>query len=81
VQPPKRQIIKTRPQRPYIIARIVLFIIVLVALGFVVLLTAKPHGHALTEQAWQVALQEAPRTERTAPVQASMGHPAHADLR
>jgi hypothetical protein len=49
----KRQIIKTRPQRPYIVARIILVIVVLLALAFGAwsLLHGHPvHALALVEQ-------------------------------
>ncbi len=78
IQPPKRQIIKTRPQRPYIVARIVLVIIALVVLLVVMLLLAKPHaarGAPLLTLTVQV--QEALPAARTAPILRLTEHPAH----
>lgn len=48
MQPPKRQIIKTRPQRPYVVARYILAIVVLLALTLAAFEFFKSHqGHAL----------------------------------
>lgn len=78
MQPPKRQIIKTRPQRPYIVARVVLAIVVLVVLLVVMLLLAKPHAaHGAPLLTLPVQVQEAPPTARTAPILASTEHRAH----
>ena len=47
MQPPKRQIIKTRPQRPYIVARIILLICVVAALVAAAWFFLRPHpAHA-----------------------------------
>jgi len=63
MQPPKRQIIKTRPQRPYIIARIILVLIAVTALVLLGLLLLHPHpAHA--------ALQEAVLAGRKTAIQA-----------
>ncbi|HXW50930.1 MAG TPA: hypothetical protein VEJ41_02975 [Candidatus Acidoferrales bacterium] len=61
MQPPKRQIIKTRSQRPYIAARIVVVIIVLAAIAIAAFELLKPHaGHALgAEPVTYVLRQEA----------------------
>lgn len=74
MRPPKRQIIKTRSQRPYVVARLVLALIALVALAVVAaLLFSHPHrAHA--------ALQEAPLAGRKAAIQASVERFAHEAL-
>ncbi len=57
----KRQIIKTRPQRPYVIARVILALIIAVALALAAWFVTHPHpGHAF------MLLQEAPAAERMA---------------
>jgi hypothetical protein len=81
MKPPKRQFIKTRPQRPYILARIVLIVLVVIALTLAIVILTKPHAaHAISHLATIALLQEAHLAARTAPVQASIGHPVHADL-
>lgn len=81
MKPPKRQIIKTRPQHPYIVARIVLIVLALVALLLAVLLLSKPHVHAAALPALLLALQEAPFAARTAPIPVTTEHRAHEHLR
>ncbi len=78
MQPPKRQIIKTRSQRPYIVARIVLVIIALVALLVAMLLLVKPHAaHGAPLSTLPVQVQEAPPAARTAPILTLTEHRAH----
>lgn len=78
MQPPKRQIIKTRPQRPYIVARVVFVIIVLVALLVVLLLLAKPRAaRSAPMLTLPTLVQEAPPAARTAPILTSTEHQAH----
>lgn len=81
MQPPKRQIIKTRPQQPYIVARIILFIIVVAALSLAAWLFLRPHpAHALPAAAVEFTStvhfmstgEEAPFDERIAQVQLSV---------
>jgi hypothetical protein len=74
MQPPKRQIIKTRSQRPYIVARIVLLIIVVVALSLAAWFLLRPHSaHALpVAVAFTSTGEEAPFAERMAQVQLSV---------
>jgi flagellar basal body-associated protein FliL len=82
MKPPKRQIIKTRPQRPYIVARIVLIVVVIIALVLAVIIFIKPHAaHAFSQPTLVALLQEAHLAARTAPVRAFIGHPLHANLR
>ena len=65
--PSKRQIIRTRPQRPYIIARIILLLLVAIVLALAVWLFAHPHpAHAL------MLLQEAHLADRMAHIHPSM---------
>ncbi|MDQ6768058.1 MAG: hypothetical protein M3Z41_09655 [Candidatus Eremiobacteraeota bacterium] len=70
MKPPKRQIIKTRPQRPYVVARI---IIVLIVLAFVIAaaLMYSSHRHA-AHAVPQLVWQEAPYPERMPPIQPTM---------
>lgn len=79
--PAKRQIIKTKPQRPYIVARIILMLIVVAALVLGALFFSHPHGaHALgrcDSRACSTVLQEAQLGGRTAPIQASVERFAH----
>jgi len=81
MQPPKRQIIKTRPQQPYIIARIVLLIIVVAALSLGAWFFLRPHrAHALPRVALDFKStvdcmptgEEASFAERMAQVQLSV---------
>jgi hypothetical protein len=74
MQPPKRQIIKTRSQRPYIIARIVLLIIVVVALVVAAWFMLRPHfAHALPVAVAVASTgEEAPVAERMTHVQLSV---------
>jgi hypothetical protein len=65
--PTKRQIIRTRPQRPYVIARIILLLLVVIALGLAVWLLGHPHpAHAF------MLLQEAHLADRMAHIHPSM---------
>jgi hypothetical protein len=77
----KRQIIKTKPQRPYIVARIVLMLIVVIAIVLGALFFSHPHGaHALGRcSGWgcSTMLQEAHLGGRRAPIQASLERFAH----
>ncbi len=79
--PSKRQIIKTKPQRPYIIARIIALVLVVVALILGVLFFMHPHGlHALgvcAERTCSSVLQEALLGGRTAPILTSLERHAH----
>ena len=79
--PSKRQIIKTKPQRPYIIARIILLVLMVAALVLGALFFTHPHGlHALgvcTHWSCSSALQEALLGARTAPILASLERHAH----
>jgi len=81
MQPPKRQIIKTRPQQPYIVVRIILLIIVVAALSVAAWFFLRPHpAHALPPVAVELvstvdfmsAGEEAPFAERMAQVQLSV---------
>jgi hypothetical protein len=82
MKPPKRQIIKTRPQRPYIVVRIILIVVVIIALTLAIIVLTKPHAaHALSHLALVALVQEAHLAARTAPVQPSIGHLLHANLR
>jgi hypothetical protein len=75
MQPPKRQIIKTRPQQPYIVARIILLIIAVAALATAAWFFLRPHpAHALTPVAVEFVLagEDAPFAERIAKVQLSV---------
>jgi hypothetical protein len=75
MQPPKRQIIKTRPQQPYIVARIILLIIVVAALAAAAWFFLRPHpAHALAPVTVEVVLagEDAPFAERIAQVQLSV---------
>jgi hypothetical protein len=73
MQEPKRQIIKTRPQRPYIVARIILIVLVVLALAFTAWELFKPHpAHALVAPVFAVR-QEAPGAARRATVRIPMG--------
>jgi hypothetical protein len=81
MQPPKRQIIKTRPQQPYIVARIILLIIAVAALSLVAWFFLRPHpAHALPPAALGLVStvdftsngEEAPFAERMAQVQLSV---------
>ncbi len=65
--PSKRQIIRTRPQRPYVIARIILLLLVVAAIALAVWLLEHPHpAHAL------MLLQEAHLADRMAHIHASL---------
>jgi hypothetical protein len=79
--PSKRQIIKTKPQRPYIIARIIVLVLVAVALVLGALFFTHPHGlHTLgvcTVGSCSSVLQEALLVGRTAPILASLERHAH----
>jgi hypothetical protein len=79
--PSKRQIIKTKPQRPYIIARVVLLVLAVVALVLGALFFTHPHGlHAIGGRAQRTCssvLQEAFLVGRTAPILASLERHAH----
>jgi len=44
--PPKRQIIKTRPQQPYIIARVIVLLIIVAVVIWLVLEFAHGRAHA-----------------------------------
>jgi hypothetical protein len=82
MKPPKRQIIKTRPQRPYIVVRIVLIVVVIIALTLAIIIFGKPHAaHALSHTTLVALVQEAHLAARTAPVRALIRHPLHANLR
>ena len=71
MQPPKRQIIKTRPQRPYIVARIALLIIVVVALSLAAWFLLRPHAsHALPH--FSPTGEEAQLAERMGHIQLSV---------
>jgi hypothetical protein len=74
MQPPKRQIIKTRPQQPYVVARIILLIIVVVALSLAAWFFLRPHpAHALPVTVdFRSIEEEAPVAERMAQVQLSV---------
>ncbi|HXN08964.1 MAG TPA: hypothetical protein VN860_04815 [Candidatus Acidoferrales bacterium] len=87
MQPSKRQIIKTRPQRPYIIARIMVLIILVAALSVAAWFFIRPHpAHALPAVAVELGStvdftstvpviltgEEAPFPERSAHVQLSV---------
>jgi hypothetical protein len=77
MQPPKRQIIKTRPQRPYVVARIVLIALVVIALAFAAWEALKPHAvHALAGTVQAARLQEATGAGRRATVLIPMGFAA-----
>jgi len=57
MKPPKRQIIKTRSQRPYAIARIVIAIVLALGLAAAAWWVLHPHpGHALAPHRWQEGL-------------------------
>lgn len=79
--PSKRQIIKTKPQRPYVIARIILLVLVVLALVLGALFFTHPHGpHALgvcAQRTCSSVLQEALLVGRTAPILASLERHAH----
>jgi hypothetical protein len=57
MKPPKRQIIKTRPQRPYVIARITIVIVLVLALALALVWALHPRaGHTLAPVRWQEGL-------------------------
>lgn len=73
MQPPKRQIIKTRPQRPYIIARIIIAALVLVALAIAAWELYRPHTARALAAAVAGQRQEVPGAARRATVRISIG--------
>ena len=60
MQPPKRQIIKTRSQKPYIIARVVLIIIIVAAIVTATYFFTRPHRAAAPTYRVTVRLVLAP---------------------
>jgi hypothetical protein len=73
MQPPKRQIIKTRPQQPYIVARIILLIIVVAAMSIAAWFFLRPHPALPAVVVHFMSTgEEAPFAERMAQVQLSV---------
>jgi hypothetical protein len=72
MQPPKRQIIKTRPQQPYIVARIILIVIAVAALVVAAWFFLRPHAAHALPYVFISTGQEATFAERMAQVHLSV---------